>query len=222
MKNKSNHNKNTKNKTMKKYTKPKSTLHVSLPNVKDVKHTYTVNDYNSNDGMLTTIWGPGMWHYLHTMSFNYPVNPTENDKKYYKNFVLSLRHVLPCGKCRTNLRNNFKILPLHKKNMKNRNTFSKYVFDLHELINTMLGKTSGLTYEVVRERYEHFRSRCVKSKTKKRKKSTESGCVDSLYGEKSKCILQIVPQDTKCNTLTIDNRCIKQRDSVASVLKINT
>ena len=20
------------------------------------------------------VWGPSMWHYLHTMSFNYPVN----------------------------------------------------------------------------------------------------------------------------------------------------
>lgn len=222
MKNKSNHNKITKNKTMKKNTKQKSTQQRSLPNFKEIQNTYNMNDYNSNDGMLTSIWGPGMWHYLHTMSFNYPVNPTEKDKKHYKDFVLSLRHVLPCGKCRANLRNNFKILPLYKKHMKNRGTFSKYIFDLHELINTMLGKKSGLTYEVVRERYEHFRSRCVNSKTKKRRKTTESGCVDSLYGEKSKCILQIVPQDTKCNTLNIDNRCIKQRDNVVSVLKNNT
>jgi hypothetical protein len=113
--------------------------------------------------------------------------------------------------------------------MKNRSTFSKYVFDLHELINTMLCKKSGLTYELIRERYEHFRSRCVNSKTKKRvrftdstKRPTESGCVDSLYGEKSKCILQIVPQNTVCDTLTIDNRCIKQQDNVATVLKNNT
>ena len=27
--------------------------------------------------MLTAVWGPGMWFYLHTMSFNYPLNPTE-------------------------------------------------------------------------------------------------------------------------------------------------
>ena len=31
--------------------------------------------------MLTTVWGPSMWHYLHTMSFNYPVKPTSLDKK---------------------------------------------------------------------------------------------------------------------------------------------
>jgi hypothetical protein len=33
---------------------------------------YTEEDYKSGDGMLTTVWGPGLWHFLHTMSFNYP------------------------------------------------------------------------------------------------------------------------------------------------------
>ena len=98
------------------------------PILKDINSIYTNDDYNSNDGMLTSIWGPGMWHYLHTMSFNYPVNPTNTDKTHYRDFLLSLRNVLPCGKCRTNLRANFKKLPLYKKYMKNRHTFSNYVF----------------------------------------------------------------------------------------------
>ena len=226
MKNGSDSTKRTKKnrKTMKKKTK-----HILRPILKDIKPIYTTDDYNSNDGMLTSIWGPGMWHYLHTMSFNYPVNPSNGDKTHYRNFLLSLRDVLPCGKCRTNLRMNFKKLPLHKKYMKNRSMFSKYVFELHELINIMLGKTSGLTYEMIQERYEHFRSRCVNSKTKKRvqftkstKRSAESGCVDSLYGEKSKCILQIVPHDTDCETLSINKNCIKHRSNVVSTLQNNS
>ena len=44
--------------------------------------------------------------------------------------------------------------------MSSRDTFSRYVYDLHEMINGMLGKKSGLGYEEIRERYEHFRSRC--------------------------------------------------------------
>ena len=32
------------------------------------------------------------------------------------------------------------------------------VYKLHEEINSMLGKKSGLTYEAVRERYEMFRA----------------------------------------------------------------
>ena len=34
--------------------------------------------------MLTTVWGPSMWHYLHTMSFNYPNNPTKRKKNNIK------------------------------------------------------------------------------------------------------------------------------------------
>ena len=132
---------------------------------------YSVSEYSSNDGMLTSVWGPGMWHYMHTMSFNYPVKPTENDKHHYKDFILNLKHVLPCGKCRANLRKNFKRLPLTMKGMKSRDTFSRYVFDLHELVNKMLNKSSGLSYEDVRERYEHFRSRCAKPLTKTCKKT---------------------------------------------------
>ena len=54
--------------------------------------------------------------------------------------------------------------------MKNRNTFSKWLYNLHEEINTMLCKKSNLTYEQVRNRYENFRSRCIDQKPKKIKK----------------------------------------------------
>ena len=173
--------------------------------------------------MLTSVWGPGMWHYLHTMSFNYPTNPTKQDKKHYRDFVLQLQYVLPCGKCRDNLKKNFKELPITYSVMKNRYTFSKYIYKLHEKVNTLLNKKSGLTYCDVRERYEHFRSRCsktikkkhVKNKTKKVRFAPitvkEKGCSEPLYGEKSKCILQIVPENTKCDTLQIDEKCIKRK-----------
>jgi len=78
-------------------------------------NTYKKSDFNSGDGMLTTVWGPAMWHYLHTMSFNYPVEPTIQNKKHYRDFVLNLRNVLPCKYCRMNLANNLKKKPLMMK-----------------------------------------------------------------------------------------------------------
>ena len=165
---------------------------------------YTPEEYNSNDGMLTSVWGPSMWHYLHTMSFNYPVHPTQKEKRDYYNFIYSLRGVLPCGKCRKNLKQNFKKLPLKMSDMASRHTFSLYVYRLHELINTMLGKKSGLTYEIVRDRYEHFRARCVKDlkKVEMRRKTIKkhNGCVEPMNGVKSKCVLKIVPASEKCDT----------------------
>ena len=130
------------------------------------KRIFTRKQYMSGDGMLTAVWGPSMWHYLHTMSFNYPVSPTKEDKENYKKFILNLRNVLPCKYCRQNLRSNLKAHPLKPCHMKNRETFSRFVYKLHETVNKMLGKKSGLSYCDVRERYEHFRSRCVTEKPK--------------------------------------------------------
>ena len=99
---------------------------------------FTKKHFNDSNGMLTTIWGPPLWHFLHTMSFNYPVNPTEADKHHYRRFVLNLQHVLPCKYCRINLKENFKKMPLKYCAMKNRDTFSRYIYNLHEHINKML------------------------------------------------------------------------------------
>ena len=179
------------------------------------KRVFTKKNYNSGDGMLTTVWGPSMWHYLHIMSFNYPVMPTNENKKYYREFVLNLRYTLPCKYCRINLTNNLKVHPLKNCDLKDRESFSKYVYQLHEIVNKMLGKKSGLSFCDVRERYEHFRSRCTDKKldlfkfntTKKR----EKGCTEPLYGKKAKCVIKIVPQEQKCKTLQIDNKCMKKR-----------
>jgi hypothetical protein len=205
---------------------------------KTIKKTSTVSifsqdDFNSNDGFLTRVWGAPAWHFLHTISFNYPIHPTKKQKKDYMSFILNLKNVLPCGKCRDNLENNFKKLPLTFAQMKSRDTFSRYVYELHEVINTMLCKKSGLSYNDVRERYEHFRSRCfnttknvkhimdshsswsMANKTRKlmenkknKKNGKHSGCVEPLYGKKSKCVLRIIPDEEKCESIEIDKKCL--------------
>jgi hypothetical protein len=186
---------------------------------KTVKRVFTKNDYESGDGMMTKIWGPAAWHFLHTMSFNYPVNPTKEQKIQYRDLVLNLRNVLPCKYCRMNLTNNIKKKPLQMCDMKSRETFSRYIYELHETVNKMLGKKSHLTYCEVRDRYENFRSRCTQekptiftfNKTSTRKKR-EKGCTEPLYGKKAKCVINIVPQEDKSATFKINKECIKTRE----------
>lgn len=183
------------------------------------KYVFKKSDYNSGDGMITPSWGPAAWHFIHMISFNYPVEPTIENKKHYREFIYNLRHILPCKYCRINLTNNLKQKPLLACHMKNRATFSRYVYELHELVNKMLGKKSHLSYCDVRERYEHFRSRCTKEKPKifnfkktTTRKKKEKGCTESLYGKKSKCIINIVPQEDKTATFQMDKKCIKKRE----------
>ena len=183
------------------------------------KRVFTKKDYISGDGMLTSVWGPAQWHFLHTMSFNYPVKPTIEDKKHYMDYVKNLQYVLPCKYCRMNLTNNFKKKPLQMCDMASRETFSRYIYELHETINRMLNKKSNLTYCDVRERYEHFRSRCTDEKPRvfnfkktATKKNKEKGCTEPLYGKKSKCVINIVPQEDNVKTFQMDKKCIKTRD----------
>lgn len=192
--------------------------------------TFSKQDYSSSDGFLTTVWGPMLWSYLHTMSFNYPTEPTSDNKKHYRDFVLNLRHVMPCKYCRMNLAKNLKDLPLTVDHMKNRETFSRYIYNLHELVNKMLNKKSGLTYDDVRDRYENFRSRCTIEKRGPSSEITredkvpidnkelakpnakvplEKGCTVPLYGKKAKCVIKIVPQEEKQETFQMDKKCIK-------------
>jgi len=187
------------------------------------RKTYKKKDYEDGNGMLTKIWGPSLWHYLHVMSFNYPVRPSQKDKEHYRKFLCQLRYVLPCGKCRKNLKRNFKKLPPTRSIFKNRDKFSRYIYKLHEVVNKMLNKKSGLSYDEVRERYEHFRARCSsvqigKQKTlkknkkcRKRTRKKEDGCTEPLYGKKSKCVIKIVPQETKCQTFQMDDESYKTR-----------
>ena len=184
---------------------------------KTIKRVFTKKDYNSGDGMLTMSWGPAAWHFIHMLSFNYPVNPTQEDKNHYKDFIYSLRYVLPCKYCRINLTNNLKANPITDKDMKDRDSFSRYVYNLHEIVNKFLGKSSGLTYEEVRDRYENFRARCTVESPKpkvfdfKNGVPKEKGCTEPLYGKKSKCLIKIVPQDDKSKTFEMDQRCVKFR-----------
>ena len=111
--------------------------------------------------------------------------------------------------------------------MESRAAFSRYVYGLHETVNKMLGKKSGLKFCDVRERYEHFRARCTddkpkvwdikkleerKEKMKGKGKEKEKGCTEPLYGKKAKCVIKIVPQEEKCKTFEMDERCVKSRD----------
>jgi hypothetical protein len=170
------------------------------------KSVFNSDDYNSGDGMMTSVWGPPFWHVLHTISFNYPVKPCKDDKINYYNYFSTLKYILPCRYCRENIVKNFKKTHFNKSVFKSRATLSLWVYNLHEEVNNMLNKKSGLTYEMVRDRYEHFRSRCLNENELSNAKK-ETGCTKSLYGVKGKCVLSIVPKSTQIKSFNIDPKC---------------
>jgi len=175
------------------------------------KSLFKKNDYNNNNGMSTTVWGPLIWTSLHIISFNYPVNPTQREKSHYKKWLLSYAHVLPCSYCRNNFKKNLAYTKFNDDVFTNRDTFSRFIYNLHNCVNIMLGKSVYLTFTEVRSTYENFRSRCSEveqiHEMKEKKMKTEKKCDGSLYGTKSKSIIRIVPKSNKTKGFSVNTKC---------------
>lgn len=117
---------------------------------------------NSNNGMITKIWGPPLWKSLHTITFGFPINPSYQDKIKYKNFFESLGDVLPCKYCRESYKK-FIDEPdtqLTFDVLNNRYTLSKWLYDIHNKVNNKLGMNYGVKFKDIVDRYETYRAKC--------------------------------------------------------------
>lgn len=107
----------------------------------------TVNNYKPS------FWGPSAWKFLHAISFAYPSHPSQDEKKHHIDLILNLQFILPCEACRQHVIDNLRTMKFSINNMKNRETFSKFVYDLHNEVNVMLGKPIFKTYSQVKDMY---------------------------------------------------------------------
>ena len=89
--------------------------------------------------MKPEIWGPHLWYILHIISFEYPLNPTEYDKRIYHDFYTSLKDVIPCEMCRKHYRTHINKYPL-TPHLDTRDTLVKWVIQVHNFVNASLGK----------------------------------------------------------------------------------
>jgi len=104
------------------------------------------------------IWGPSAWLFIHSISFTYPENPTNEEKNEYKNFYESLQHTLPCAGCRESYGQFIITEPTILANaLNNRNTLTKWLYDVHNRVNQKLGVDYGITYDEIVKKYESYR-----------------------------------------------------------------
>lgn len=117
---------------------------------------------NNAEGLLTTIWGPSTWESLHCITFNYPHDPTPEDKQHYKSYFISLQYVLPCCLCRDHY-SQFIITDgtaLTDDVMKNRKTLTYWLYTLHNAVDERLGFKYDITYEDMCEKYNGYIAHC--------------------------------------------------------------
>ena len=103
------------------------------------------------------IWGPKLWFSLHTMTFNYPENPTEIDKRNYYDFFINLKNVIPCAKCSQHYGEHLENNPL-SPNLDKKELFVKWLIDLHNDVNKSLNKRLYSYDEVIKIYKDHYRN----------------------------------------------------------------
>ena len=89
--------------------------------------------------MNSSIWGPHAWHFIHAVSFTYPLQPTQQDRENYYEFFHSLSYVLPCGTCQEAYRQKLQKLNI-LEHLNSRELLIEFVIKLHNLVNKDLNK----------------------------------------------------------------------------------
>ena len=110
--------------------------------------------------MQTIKWGPGLWTSIHCMSFNYPENPSYDDKKKYSDFFNLLGDMLPCVYCRKSYKTYMKNMPIDDF-LEDRLGCTIWAFVLHNLVNAKIGKPL-IDFKECVEIYEKMRAKCGK------------------------------------------------------------
>jgi len=172
----------------------------------------------SDQGMQTSVWGPLLWTFLHIVSFNFPVHPDGEKRLQHKLFFDSLANILPCRFCRENLPKNMIAAGYSDQVYASRDTLSKFVWRLHNVVNDALGKPKELDFEKVAAKFELIRASCKNSDTIKNVKK-EKGCLTPVGNRPpTRCLIQIRPRDMAKikSSLHFRQDCFADKKSCAS------
>ena len=156
-------------------------------------------DPNIDNGMMTKVWGPAGWLFLHCVSFGYPyaINPDNPDHAYkqdhYKTFFNLAGYVLPCKYCRQSYIDFIRETPIDNF-LDTRHNLCKWLYIIHNKVNKKLGVAHDCipSFKEVKEFYEQFRAKCKKTSDEERKANKEKGCVKPADGTPKKCVINVV------------------------------
>ena len=174
----------------------------------------------SKNGMQTRVWGPAGWVFLHCIAQNYPQSPTPEQKENYKSFFRLIGKVLPCKYCRDSYDDfiNEQGTKLEEPAMKNRQTFTKWLYNIHNKVNKKLGIKDCVTFKQATEKYESFRSKCTKSVPK----IIINGCTNPQKegSLRKKCELSFIDVDINGKKVSFGKKRRSVKNKKVSLIKI--
>lgn len=157
-----------------------------------------------DNGMMTKVWGPPGWLFLHCITFGYPfkineMNPEHLEKRnFYKNFFFNLGKVLPCKYCRESYDKYYQELPIDNF-LNTRKDLCLWLYLIHNKVNDKLGvPTCDIpSFNEVQTKYESYRAQCKKTTSEERIKNIEKGCIKPADGISKKSVLTVVKTENR-------------------------
>tara|TARA_A100001011_G_C13756282_1_gene613347 strand:+ start:66 stop:572 length:507 start_codon:yes stop_codon:yes gene_type:complete len=107
--------------------------------------------------MEPKIWGPPAWHFLHTITFNYPEKPSYKDKSNYYDFFHNLQFVLPCEVCQANYQKHLKEYPISPY-LDSKKALVEWLVHIHNLVNQENNKPLMSSEDVIRKYKSQYMS----------------------------------------------------------------
>ena len=99
--------------------------------------------------MNPEVWGPGAWTFLHSITLYYPINPTNEQKIYHKDFFENLQNILPCPTCAKHYQENLKKFNLDEA-LESKDKLTKWLIDMHNEVNKKNNKRIYSYDEVIK------------------------------------------------------------------------
>lgn len=97
------------------------------------------------------VWGPAFWTALHTASFAYPDEPTEQERSSMKAFIAAYASVLPCESCKQHFAELLEECAEEFEDaLSTQSKLSRFVVDLHNKVNISIEKPTMAYIDVAR------------------------------------------------------------------------
>ena len=157
--------------------------------------------------VITKVWGPPTWFFLHSMAMAYPKKIDKNDPEHIEirnsmyAFLSNLGSVLPCGICGASYENYIKTPELSiSRYLNSRADLVHFIYLIHERVNEKLGvpKCDRPSFSEVVKYYNKFRAHgpCNATTEEERLNSLMAGCGETEIKKGKfknyKCIVNVV------------------------------
>lgn len=84
--------------------------------------------------MQSECWGPSAWLYLHSLTFNFPIEPSQKDKELIKLYFNLTSQMLPCSYCRNSFVYFLTKLPIDDY-LHSRYALVYWLYVIHNMVN---------------------------------------------------------------------------------------